>query len=161
MKKNILFILALFLLLLFTASVLQAGYRANPWGSKTWTGPGRPPHWSPKPAKPVKSPKVYGSKKYGVYDRKVRHPRDSYTKGGYWKDRHNRWHHHSNRRAGYMYYRAPNTEKLIVERERPVPVYIPVQRRPSRLQCGGSTITRSDLRTGEMYIEYVTSARDC
>jgi hypothetical protein len=161
MKKNILFTLALFLLMLFSASVLQAGYRSDPWGSKTWTGAGRPPHWSPKSSISGKSAKAYGSKKYGLFDRGVRHQRGPHRKGGYWKDRHNRWHHHRNRRGGYIYYRAPSTEKLIVERKRPVPVYIPVRQRPARLQCGGSTITRRDSKTGDMYIEYVSSARDC
>lgn len=161
MKKNILFGLALFLLMLFSASMLQAGYRSDPWGSKTWTGPGRPPHWSPKSSISAKSAKAYGSKKNGVFDRGVRHGREFHRKSGYWKSRHNRW-NHRNRRGGYIYYRAPDTEKLIIERKkRPVPVYTPVQQRPARLQCGGSTITRRDSRTGDMFIEYVSRARDC
>jgi hypothetical protein len=50
---------------------------------------------------------------------------------------------------------------VIIEREKRIPVYIPIQREPAKLQCGGETITSNDPKTGEMIIEYVTGARDC
>jgi hypothetical protein len=50
---------------------------------------------------------------------------------------------------------------VIIEREKRIPVYIPIQRKPAKLQCGGETITSNDPKTGEMIIEYVTGARDC
>ena len=161
MKGILFFALALLSLMLVSASVLNAGYRTDPWGSKTWTGPGRPPHWSPISARAAKPAKLVAARKLVGSERKFRHPRGSHAKGGFWIDKHNRWQHHRFRQSGYIYYRAPRVEKVIIEQKRRVPVYIPVQQKPARLQCAGSTITRRDSRTGEMYIEYVTSARDC
>jgi len=146
MKRYILFKSALFCLILFTASILQAGYRTVPWGSKTWTGPGRPPHWSPNPVKPAKT---FGASKVVRPHWRSRQNSRSYGQGGFWKDRHNRW------------YYDPKIDKVIIEKQRRIPVYIPVQKKPARLQCGGRTITRRDPTTGVISIEYVSSARDC
>jgi hypothetical protein len=52
-------------------------------------------------------------------------------------------------------------EEVIIEREKRIPVYIQIQRKPAKLQCAGETITNNDPKTGELIIEYVTSARDC
>ena len=158
MKRYILFKLALLCLILFTASILQAGYRTVPWGSKTWTGPGRPPHWSPMPVKPAKT---FGASKVVRPHWRSRQNSRSYGQNGFWKDRHNRWYYDKHRRSGYIYYKSPKIDKVIIEREKRIPVYIPVRKNPARLQCGGRTITQRDPTTGVISIEYVSSARDC
>lgn len=158
MKRYILFTSALFFLILFTASILQAGYRSAPWGSKTWTGPGRPPHWTPRPVKPGIS---LGASRVGKSHYRSRHHSRSYGQGGFRKDRHNRWYYDKNRRSGYIYYQSPEIDKVITEKERHIPVYIPFQKKPTRLQCAGRTITRKDPTTGVISIEYVSRARDC
>ncbi len=157
MKKSIFLTLILSSLMIFTATILHAGYTLDPWGSRTWTGQGRPPHWSPEPApqttvkrdfkKPVKS------------DQRVRVPHRLGGKGLFWKDRNNVRHNHYF--IGSQYYQVPRVERVIIEREKRIPVYIPVHREPAKLQCGGDTITRNDPVTGELIIEYVSSARDC
>lgn len=165
MKRFVLFTLTLFSLMIFAASILNAGYRLDPWGSKTWAGPGRPPHWSPEPApqriKPTGHVKSRDFKKPVESDQRVR-----IGKGVFLKDKHDLWHNHHFSRFDSIYYRVPRVkevrvEEVIIEREKHVPVYIPVQRKPAKLQCGGNTITRNDPKTGEMIIEYVSSAREC
>lgn len=162
MKKIIWLAPALLFLTMFAASALHAGYRTDPWGSKTWTGPGRPPHWSAeitpsqvKPDHPIAPRKSVGP------DQRFWQPHQSHRSGGFWKDRHNRWHYHKHRRSGYIYNKEPQVKKVIVEREKRVPVYSQVEQKPARLQCGGSTVTRNDPKTGDLIIEYVTGARDC
>lgn len=164
MIKNLIFILAALFFLISMATAPEAGYRREAWGSNTWTGPGRPPHWSAapmhpqiRPSKPVQ-PGTPG--KLVKPKRGVRPLHKTGGTGGYWKDRYNRWYYHKYRRSGIVYFRAPR-ETIVIEREKRVPVYIPVQQRPSRLQCGGRTITRTDPQTGEILIEYVSSSRDC
>lgn len=150
---------------MFAASTLNAGYRIEPWGSKTWTGPGRPPHWSAAPdPQPAKSTKRFRSGSFGKPVDTDRRVRRAYRPGGqgiFWKDKHNRWHNHHSRVPGSIYYQEPRIKEVIIEREKHIPVYIQIQRKPAKLQCGGKTITRKDPETGEMIIEYVTGARDC
>lgn len=165
MKRFILFTLTLFSLMIFTASILNAGYRFDPWGSKTWVGPGRPPHWSPEPAterieKPTGHVKLRDLKAPVGSDKKVYVPHRQGGKGVFWKNKHNLWHNHL-RSFDSIYYQKPEVEEVIIEREKRIPVYIQIQREPAKLQCGGDTITRNDPRTGEMIIEYVSGARDC
>jgi hypothetical protein len=163
MKRFIWFTLTLFSLITFAASTLHAGYRLDPWGSKTWTGPERPPHWSepaPQPAKPTEHVKSGDFRKPVDVDRGVRTPHRS-GKNVFWKDKNNRWHNHHFRRSAPIYYPAPRFEEVIIEREKRIPVYIQVQPKPSKLQCAGDTMTSSDPKTGELIIEYVTGARDC
>ena len=82
--------------------------------------------------------------------------------GGYWRDKiRNRWSYHRYRRPGIVYYREPRVETIIIEKEKATPVIVPARRRPSPLQCGGETTTRRDPQSGEIIIEYVTSAQDC
>jgi hypothetical protein len=165
MKRIFLFILTLVSLMIFTASTLNAGYRLDPWGSKTWTGPERPPHWSPEPApqqtKPTKHFKSGDFEKPVDPDRGVRIPHKPSGKGVFWKDRHNRWDKSHFRRFNSIYYLEPRVEEVIIEREKRIPVYIQIQRKPAKLQCAGETITNNDPKTGELIIEYVTGARDC
>ena len=165
MKKNIFFILVLPLLLMFITSSLNAGYSRDPWGSRTWTGPGRPPHWSPAPTSPKNKSKrrVHPNTPGKSIDSDfgVRPLGGSYGRGGYWRDKHNRWYFHKRRRSGYIYYRVPKVETVIIERVERIPAYAPARQKPSRVQCGGKTITRTDSKTGEMIIEYVTGAQDC
>jgi hypothetical protein len=165
MKRFILFTLTLFSLMIFAASTLHAGYRLDPWGSKTWTGPERPPHWSPEPApqrtKPTKHVKSRDFREPVGLDRGVRIPQRPGGKGVFWKDKNNRWHNHPFRRFDSIYYQVPRFEEVIIEREKRIPVYIQIQRKPAKLQCAGETITSNDPKTGELIIEYVTGARDC
>ncbi len=153
--------LTLFFLTMFAASTLNAGYKIDPWGSKTWTGPGRPPHWSAPPApQPAKSTKQFRSGSFGKpvgRDRRIRNVHRPGGEGVFWKDKHN----HRSRVSGTIYYQEPRMKEVIIEREKHIPVYIQVQRKPAKLQCGGKTITRKDPETGDMIIEYVTGARDC
>jgi hypothetical protein len=170
MKKCFLFLIVFLFPPIFSATDLHAGYSRDTWGSRTWTGPGRPPHWSPettrprRPHPPVPPGKPVGPG-HGVRPpyHGVRPPHNgSGNHGGYWQDRHNRWHYHRHRRRGYVYYREPaRVETVIIEREKRVPVYIPVPHRPAKQQCGGDTVTRKDPVTGDLTIEYVTGARDC
>lgn len=165
MDRIIWFTLTLFFLTMFAASTLNAGYRIEPWGSKTWTGPGRPPHWSAAPApQPAKSKKHFRSGSFGKpvgTDRRIRRTHRPGGQDVIWKDKHNRWHNHRSRVSGSISYQEPRVEEVIIEREIQVPVYIQIQPKPAKLQCGGKTITRKDPETGELIIEYVTSARDC
>lgn len=158
MQRNLLFSLALLVPILFAASALHAGYKLDPWGSKTWTGPDRPPHWSPKPTKTYNS---VTRRQLGHPDHRIRQPSGYNGKSGYWQDKHNRWQNHRYRRPVYIYYRNYPVRKLIIEREKRIPVIISVPQNSTRLRCAGNTITRKDLNTGEMVIEYITSARDC
>lgn len=154
---------------LYGGENLEAGYSLDPWGSKTWTGPGRPPHWSPEkkktspsPGKPVQPivPERPVDPGYGVHPGK---PGKPFRPGGYWKDRYNRWYYHKRWRPGYIYYREPRVETIIIEKEKPVrvPVYVSPPATPSKLQCGGTTVTKRDPVTGDITIEYVTQAKDC
>ncbi|MGB3209509.1 MAG: hypothetical protein WBB19_02275 [Desulforhopalus sp.] len=162
MKNYLWTTLALLFLTMFAASSLHAGYKRDPWGSKTWTGPGRPPHWSPEPPPHQTEPKNHvdsiDSRESNYRDRE---PHRYGDKGFFRKDNLNRWYNYNSSRHGTIYIREPEVEQVIIEREKRVPVYVPVKRQPSKLQCGGSTITSSDPETGEMVIEYVTGARDC
>lgn len=155
MKRDILFSLVPLLLILFTASDLHAGYRLEPWGSKTWTGAGRPHHWSPKADNSVTHrqsvrPDQRFQKSYR-YD----------GKGRNWKNKHNRWHKNRYRRFGNIHYQNYPVRRVIIEREKRIPVIIHVPQNPTKLRCAGNTITRNDPKTGAMIIEYVTSAGDC
>lgn len=168
MKKSICYVAALFFLAtpFFEA---KAGYKQTPWGSKTWEGPGRPPHWSPKqspsPAKPPYperpiAPAYPVDPGWGI--KKESYCRNSSKAGGYWRDRYNKWQYHQCWQPGYRYFKSPEPETIVIEREKTEPVYVPVvPKEPSRLQCGGRTITRSDPQTGELIIEYITSSRNC
>jgi hypothetical protein len=164
MKRIIWSTLTLFFLTMFAASALHAGYRSEPWGSKTWTGSGRPPHWSSAPAphrtKPMNHVTSRDFRKPIDSDRKVHRKHRPGGKDVFWKDKYNRWHNYS-RASGSIYYQEPKAEEVIIQREIRDPIYIPVQRKPAKPQCGGRTITRNDPKTGEMIIEYVTGARDC
>jgi hypothetical protein len=155
-----------FLILIFTFStVYGGGYTRDPWGSRTWKGSGRPPHWSPERPKsghapprmvqPI-APERPIDPGYGV------RPPLAGSGGGYWRDRHKRWRYHKKRRGGYMYYRQPRVETRIVEKQRIVPVYVPVQSpKPSRLMCAGDSVTRRDPKTGGLIIEFTSGARAC
>ena len=121
----------------FTQSVAEVGYKNTPWGSKTWTGPGTPPHWSPQPKRPHR-------------------PVDPEWGG---KPPH---HKPIMRSRGYFYYERPRTETVIIEQQIPVQVaQPPAQRVLSPLRCGGETLTRKDPVTGELIIEYVTGSQNC
>ena len=131
MKKLICGAHIVLFLMIFSVPMLHAGYTVEPWGSKTWTGSERPPHWSPEPDSPRMS------------------------------EKHHRRHNHHSKRFDSSDYRQPKGDDMVIEREKRIPVYLPAQRKPARQQCGGETITRSDPRTGELIIEYVSRARDC
>lgn len=116
----------------------EAGYKRTPWGSKSWNGPGNPPHWSSRPPsshRPI-------DPEWGM--RPPSHRPD-------------RW-------GRAYYYQKPAPQTIIIEQEKQTPVYIPyapVQRRTSPLRCGGETVTRKDPVTGEVVIEYISSSRAC
>jgi len=165
MEKIISIIMVALFSLLFTASSSHAGYRNDPWGSRTWEGPGRPPHWSPetrpKNTKPPK-PTPYSSPEHrGTSEPGIGATDNHREKGGYWKDKHNRWNYHRSRRSGYIYYREPKVETVIIEQQKPAIVYKPAVLQPSRQQCGGKTISRRNPETGTLIIEYVTAAQEC
>ena len=136
MKPVITTILVVFNLLWLTAAAADVGYKRTPWGSKSWTGPGRPPHWSPRPSRPHR-PVDPG---WGV-----RPP----------------IHRPYRRSRVYYYYEPPAQESVVIEQPTLEPVSTPVPRRLSPLRCGGETVSRRDPHTGELIIEYVTSSRSC
>lgn len=159
--------LPLLLLLCFFTTSLNAGYRKDPWGSSTWTGPGRPPHWSPestpRTTKPSHPPhRIAPSKQKNSYSGN-RTYRKYRGEGGYWKDKHNRWYYHRHKRSGYIYYREPRVETVIIERPKHIPVYRVIQQKqkPAQLQCGGKTTTQRDPETGVLTIKYVSGPQDC
>lgn len=165
MKKIILIAMVSLFAVLFAVSSLHAGYRNDPWGSRTWEGPGRPPHWSPRntpkknnPPKPAPyiSQKHRGDSKRGMGQ--AHHHRG---KGGYWKDKNHRWHFHRYRKSGYVYYREPKVETVIIKQQKRAIAYKPFVLQQSRQQCGGKTISRRDPETGTLTIDYVTGAREC
>lgn len=165
MNKTIWIAIIILFSLLLAVSSLHARYRKDPWGSSTWEGPGRPPHWSPettpKKTDPPKHTPHISSKHRGDSSRGKGAPGKLKSRGGYWKDKYNRWNYHKFRRPGFIYYREPKVETVIVEQQKRIIVYQPVFQQPSRPQCGGNTITRRDAETGTLIIEYVTGAQKC
>ena len=165
MKKIIWTAMIITTALLFAVSSVHAGYRNDPWGSRSWEGPGRPPHWSPettpKKANPPKPTPHIPSEHRKDPNRSVGATGKIKNNGGYWKDKYNRWNYHKVRRSGFIYYRKPKVETVIVEQQKRIIVSTPVFQQPSRQQCGGNTITRTDTETGTLIIEYVTGAQEC
>lgn len=153
-------IVATLFILLPATALAELGYHRVPWGSNSWVGPGRPPHWSPAPAAKARPPKPTHPIAPGKPvdpEWGVRPP--GYT-GGYWRVRRGGSYFGSYRSPSLIYYRPP-VETVIVEEVRIVPKTTPVRRSKSPLQCAGQTDTRVDPQTGEIIIEYVTSSRDC
>ena len=130
-------VLAILLLMIAVPAYSQMGYSRVPWGSSTWTGSGRPPHWGPPQRQ--------------HYPSKYRRPRPVHpiAPPGY---RHRRPAHFEE-----SSYRSGRT------RSRRSPVYVR-SRSVSHLRttgkCGGQTRTTQN-REGQIVIEYVTGARDC
>ena len=134
-------LIVLIVLSTLTAAVTafsETGYKRTPWGSKSWNGPGAPPHWTSRPPfynRPV-------DPGWGV--RPPFHRPDRWGRG--------------------YYYQNPAPQTIIIEEEKQVPVYVPyvpAQKQASPLRCGGRTVTRKDPVTGELIIEYVSSSRTC
>lgn len=141
-------ILSLLIFLLFVASLgmAETGYRSDPWGSNTWVGPGRPPHWSTPETDKAPS------------------RRDSMKKKGY--HRQDTSIHH------YPFYKHKRSRNIIIYRQEPEePVVIqktiiktrqiPVLKRSSPIRCGGDTVYLKDKNTGEPIIQYVSPAQKC
>jgi|GEM_PF-6803575 len=158
MKINILFVLALFSLVPLTAGGLQANDRIGRWESMTPTGPSRSHHWS-RDSKRRDTSMHHVRSTLG--ERRNGHRHRGGGAGNSWRKRHGKSIYYIYRQPNYNRYEEPPTEQVVIEREKRVPVYIPIQQAPSKLQCGGSTLTRKDPNTGELIIEYVSSARDC
>jgi len=124
----------------------QMGYRRDPWGGSTWTGPGAPPHWSPEGQHRYNSMKqkegIYPQvrKGYGYHHVKPKHPihypryRHIYPRyksyfrgshiyihagpGGWYISASGGWGWHDRRRIGHVYYSEPiySTQYIIVDR---------------------------------------------
>ena len=139
MKRLIGVIAALAMVMIVSHAFSETGYKRSPWGSKSWDGPGKPPHWSSRP--PAGNRPVDPG--WGV--RPPSHRPDGWGR--------------------VYYYKEPEVpQTIIIEREKPPPAYVPdmpVQRQTSPLRCGGRTVTRKDPTTGELIIEYVSSSRAC
>lgn len=144
-------ITTLLFILLFSATWVfaEAGYKRTPWGSKKWTGPGRPPHWS-QPAEPShfdkRSPGHHRSKK-------------SY-KNGY------KYHSHDKRKK----YRRHSSTVVVKEVVKPVEIrketvektrYVPVTFRRNTSKCGGDTVYTRNKKTGEITIHYISPPKNC
>lgn len=138
------------LFFLFTSSATAApGYKRDPIGGKSWQGGGRAPHLSPglppskpdvvlpaPPSRPVK-PVDPG---YGI------HPPQ---------------HKPYRRYYGGTRYRVYDRQTVIVrEKERRVPVYVPV-RQKSRLRCAGEPVTGRDPETGVLTMVWTSGAKPC
>ncbi|MBT8360457.1 MAG: hypothetical protein KJO32_05840, partial [Deltaproteobacteria bacterium] len=120
MKKSICYVAALFFLITPFLEA-KAGYKQTPWGSKTWEGPGRPPHWSPKqspsPAKPP-HPEQPIAPSYPI-EPGWRIKKESYwcnsgRAGGYWRDTSNKWQYHRCWQPGYRYFNSPVRESIVI-----------------------------------------------
>ena len=143
-------LLFLFAFVFVALDVQGAGYKRTPWGSKTYTGPGRPPHWSAKPDYPDGNPP---HPEHPIEPPYPEHPIDPE-----WGQRPPYWRPWGNT---IYYQRRPSTQTIIIERERKKPTLTPSTRVNSPLRCGGETLTRRDPGTGELIIEYVTGSRTC
>jgi len=138
MKKLIVLMTILGTLMVAVHAFSEAGYKRTPWGSKSWNGPGTPPHWSSRP------PSGHRPVDPGWGIRPPSHRPD-------------RW-------GRAYYYQKQTPQTIIIEQEKQTPVYVPyvpVQRQASPLRCGGRTVTRKDPVTGEVVIEYISSSRAC
>jgi hypothetical protein len=140
--------LLIFLLSFVPCALAQSGYEQHPWGSNTWVGHGRPPHWSP--VKPTPSQEAKSSTKKGKYFRGDKHGQ-LYTPS-----------HKSKifrRTPIYIQKSAPAT--IIREKTVITPRYIPVPNRSSTNICGGDTVSMRDNTTGILTIHYVSPAQAC
>lgn len=142
-------ILSLLIFLLSVASfgLAETGYRSDPWGSKTWVGPGRPPHWSAQET-----------------DKTPSH-RDSIKKRSYHRP-------DTSKRHYTPFYKHKRSRNIIIYRqepEKPVVIkktiiktrQIPVLKRSSPVSCGGDIVYLKDKNTGELIIQYVSPAQKC
>lgn len=145
--KNVLAAVTLLITLIgiTSYSFAQTGYRRDPWGGNTWTGPGAPPHWSPEGQlrfnKLQYKYKVKHHKRlpYWHSDAASGHPNHHppyhsgvpYHKphlwgshvyiyagpGGWFISAGGNWRWHDHRRRGYVYYSQPiyHSQFIIVE----------------------------------------------
>jgi len=140
--------LLIFLLSVVCFSTAEAGYKRDPWGSKTWEGPGRPPHWSAQATE------------------KTRGTRDSIKKRR--EDRQDTRRH----RDGAFRDKKKSRQIIIYGQQKDEPVvirkrtilknrYVPVFRDFSPRSCGGDIVYIRKGDTNELIIRYVSPAEDC
>jgi len=139
------------LIILFSVvcfSTAEAGYKRDPWGSMTWEGPGRPPHWS------------------APTTGKTRGTRDSINKRR--DDRQDT----SRRYDGGFRDRKKSRDIIIYSQQKDEPVvirhrtiiknrYVPVSRGFSPRSCGGDNVYLRKGDTNELIILYVSPAENC
>lgn len=130
-------ILAIIFLVVAVPAYSQMGYSRVPWGSSTWTGAGRPPHWGP-PQRQHARPKF-------------RRPRPIHpiAPPGY--------HHRKSikvKESGYGSGRIRSKHSLLYVHRKPGSHF------RSTVKCGGKTRTTRS-REGQVVIEYVSGARNC
>ncbi len=141
--------LLLFFIIFSTYALAQTGYSSTPWGSKTWTGPGRPPHWtSPQPEKKAEKHRAEKKNEYAKHKKPGKY--------------HN--HHHKHNKKRYILvtekepvYYPPKINQKTVIRTR----YVPVQRKTPANLCSGDTVYLRDKNSGEITIRYVSAAQSC
>ena len=71
----------------------------------------------------------------------------------------------------YVRYKQPRQKQVIIEKEvQPKVVrekiitktrYVPVEKRPAPIYCGGETVYLRDKNTGELTIRYISPAKKC
>jgi len=138
----------IFLVAVFCFGTAEAGYRSEPWGSKTWEGPGRPPHWSAPAAE-----RAPGS-------------RDSINKRRYdrpdWR-RHRDGAFHDRKKDRRIIIFGHQDDDPVVIRKRTIIKnrYVPVYREFSPRSCGGDTLYIRNSDTNELIIRYVSPAENC
>ena len=136
-------------ILVSSYAMAQTGYTRTPWGSKTWTGPGRPPHWPPpQPEKQVKKKQPDLVKGYNKHKKASHHAN----------------HHNKFAKKKYILVREDKPEPYHREIQKKTIIrtrYIPVQRKTLVNYCGGDTLYLRNKTTGEITIRYVSAAQSC
>ncbi len=137
------------LILVSTYAIAQNGYTRAPWGSKTWNGPGRPPHWPPpQPEKQVKKKQPVLVKGYNKHKDVSHHPH----------------HHHKFAKKKYILVKEDKPKPYLREVRKKTVIrtrYIPVQRKNLVNYCSGDTLYLRDKTSGEITIKYVSAAQSC
>ena len=142
-------VILIVIFVLFSAhAYAQRGYTSTPWGSNTWTGPGKPPHWSQS------QNRGQNSSKPDKYEGSIKH--------------HNHTKYHK------KHYRHTGKKVILVKEEEHVQYpsvrkhktniktrIVPIQRKTSMSFCGGDTVYLRDRNTGEIIINYVSAAQSC
>lgn len=136
-------ILAVILLMITVPAYSQMGYSRDPWGSNTWTGPGRPPHWGPTQRKHSRPPH-YRPPGPGHPTRPGHRPPVYVRPEPFPEKRYREYKTENSQSRNSTVYRRSGINRFP----------------PNAVKCSGTTRTSLNA-AGQPVIEYVSSARDC